>query len=216
MRIGARERAAPLAGRGPAGADPVVGDELPVRNARQARHEVGDRAQPRDEPRGHDELRAVPIEGGDGALDALARNVPAEARIEELLAVDLPGAEDEGIADEDSGEAGDDHQGQRPAAADQPAARDQGHVLGQRHAQTTRDQHEENADVGGRPVEVDEEMKEPVLQAAPPRLGRSSEASRSWTGTASSTPDAVAPSLQDDDDRMANPQTASRLKPAAS
>src|SRR5437899_5902060 len=49
-------------------------------------------------------------------------------------------------------------------------------------------------------------MKEPVLQATPPRLGRSSEASRSWTGTASSTPDAVARSLQDDDDRMANPQ----------
>ena len=168
------------------------------------------------EPDDSGRRRPVPIEGGDGALDALAWNVPAEAGIEELLAVDLPGAEDEGIADEDSGEAGDDHQRQRPAAADQPAARDQGHVLGQRHAQTTRDQHEENADVGGRPVEVGEEMKEPVLQAAPPRLGRSSEASRSWTGTASSTPDAVAPSLQDDDDRMANPQTASRLKPAAS
>src|SRR5262249_27621725 len=42
-------------------------------------------------------------------------------------------------------------------------------VLGQRHAQAAGDQHEQHADIGRRPVEVRQELEEPVFQAAPRR-----------------------------------------------
>ena len=105
----------------------------------------------------------------DGALHLLARNVLAQARPQQALAVRLAGAMDDRIADEDPDEAGGDHRRKRSASRSEIAADDERHVLGQRHAQPAADEDEEHADVGGRPVEVEQESEEPKLQQRRPR-----------------------------------------------
>ena len=110
----------------------------------------------------------MPLERRDGPLHPLAGDVAADARVEQALAVGLAGAEDDRVADQDSGEAGEDHQRQRSIARREKAARDQRHVLGQRNAETTGDQDRQNADVERRPVEIPEEMEEPAFQSVLP------------------------------------------------
>src|SRR5205823_7432606 len=84
-----------------AGGDPVIENELPIRHARRSRDEVGHRANARKEARQHDELRSVPLEEADDALDLLARNVPADSRLQQRLAVRRARAADNRVADED-------------------------------------------------------------------------------------------------------------------
>src|SRR6266850_1964962 len=126
-----------------AGGDAVVEEELPVRHAGGAGDEVRHRAHSGQEARHHDELRPVALEEADDAFDLLARDVPAQARLQQRLSVAGARLEDDRVADEDARQPDQDHQGQgahadRRALPGQVAASDEGHVLRERQAQSAR------------------------------------------------------------------------------
>src|SRR5438067_70639 len=156
-----------------AGGDAVVEEELPVGHPGGAGDEVGHRAHSGEEAGHHDELRAVALEQADDPLDLLARDVPADASLEQRLAVGGAGAEDDGIADQDPGQADQDHGGERSDAdgrtlPGQVAAGDERDVLRKRQGEAARDQQRENAHVPGRAVELQKEVVDCLVQSAAP------------------------------------------------
>src|SRR3954466_11068200 len=158
---------------GGAGGETIKKEELPVRHAGRACDEVGDGANSGKEPRDHDEFRAVPVEEANDPRDLLPRNVATEAGIEERFAVRRTSAEDDGVADQDSGETDEDHPPDRADAdgrtlAREISARDERHVLRKGQSQTAGDEDGEDAYIAGDTVELQEEVVELLMQSRLP------------------------------------------------